>query len=211
VEVTELPLTGLREAPWNANRMDKAMLGRLEASVARYGVVENLVVRPVGPDTYEVISGNQRLRVLREAEVKCAPCVVVDLDDAHARLLAQALNHIGGEDDLGLRAELLRRVLETMPQEEVLAILPENARGLRALASLGQTNLSEHLETWEKARSARLRHLIFQLTDEQVRVVKEALARVMPQAKREHGASPNVRGTALHLICKAYLQQEAGR
>jgi ParB family chromosome partitioning protein len=191
--------------------MDKAMLGRLKASVTRYGVVQNLIVRPIGSDAYEVISGNQRLRVLREAEVKTAPCVVVHLDDAHARLLAQALNHIQGEDDLGLRAELLRQLLETMPQEDVLALLPENPRGLRALASLGQTDLAGHLQAWESARAARLRHLVFQLTEEQMGTVKEALARVMPQAKREHGASPNVRGTALYLVCNGYLQREASK
>ena len=208
MEVVDLPVASLKGAPWNPNVMNNAMLGRLRTSVARYGVVGNLVVRPIGPDTYEVISGNQRLKLYEEMGLKVAPCVILPLDDAHARLLAQALNRIRGEDDLGLRAQLLGAVLKDMPEGGVLALLPETADSLRALASLGQANLAEHLEAWERARAARLQHLVFQLTEEQMVVVKEALGRVMPQAKREHGASPNVRGTALYLVCKQYLERE---
>ncbi len=61
------------------------------------------MVRPIGNERYEVLAGNQRLRVLRELDVDSVHCVVVGLDDADARLLAQALNRIHGDDDLGLR------------------------------------------------------------------------------------------------------------
>ena len=70
----------------------------LRSSISKYGLVQNLVVRRIG-DKYEVLSGNQRLKLLREFNVKIVPGVIVDLDDAHARLLAQALNHIHGDDD----------------------------------------------------------------------------------------------------------------
>jgi ParB family transcriptional regulator, chromosome partitioning protein len=104
----DIPLDQLREASWNPNQMDGAMLERLRESLRRFDVVTNLVVRPLRGASYEVISGNQRLQVLRELGRESVPCAVVDLDDAHARLLAQALNRVQGEDDLGLRADLLR-------------------------------------------------------------------------------------------------------
>ena len=50
---------------------------------------------------------------------------VVNLDDTHAQLLAQALNHIGGEGNLGLKAELMREVLADLPEEQVLSALQE--------------------------------------------------------------------------------------
>ena len=46
MQVTDLPLGQLKEAPWNPNRMDSAMRDRLGESVRRYGLAENLVVRP---------------------------------------------------------------------------------------------------------------------------------------------------------------------
>src|SRR5438874_13112694 len=91
MELWSIPLALLIEAPWNANRMPAPLLAKLRRSVSEFGLVENLVARPHPhrPDLYEVLSGNQRLRVYRELDLDCAPVVVVDLDDAKARLLAQ--------------------------------------------------------------------------------------------------------------------------
>ena len=130
------------------------------------------------------------------------------MDDGHARLLAQALNHIHGEDDLGLRAELLREVMQIIPEEEVLAILPESLGSLKGMASLGQETVASYLQNWERARAVRLRNLIFKLTEEQLQSVETVVERVLPAAKRQRGISPNTRGTALYLICKSYLAQE---
>lgn len=188
--------------------MAGAMLDHLRESLRRYGLVENLVVRFLGDDTYEALSGNQRLKVLKELGYTFAPCVVVELDDAHACLLSQALNRIRGEDDLGLRAELIRQVLASVPQQEVLALLPETVSSLQALASLGQETMAQHLEAWQRAQAARLKHLQFQLTASQLATVEEALARVLPQARQTQGDSPNVRGTALYSLCKRFLEMD---
>lgn len=207
MHIVDLPLYQLKEAPWNPNRMDDAMQARLRESIRRYGLVENLVVRPDGRNCYEVLSGNQRLGILRELDITTVSCVVIGLDDAQARLLAQALNHIQGEDDLGLRAELLRQVLENVPETDVLAVLPETADTLKALAAMGQETIADYLQAWQDAQAARLKHLQFQLTATQLEVVDEALARIMPEAGRDLGESPNVRGTALFLLSKFYLEK----
>jgi ParB family chromosome partitioning protein len=208
MEIVDLPLDQLHEAPWNPNQMDPLIMARLRESISRYGLVQNLVVRTRPDASFEVLSGNQRLQLLRDLGRTTAPCVVVDLNDTHARLLAQALNRIQGEDDLGLRAELLRNVLTGMPQEEVLALLPETAQSLQALSSLGQQDMASYLEAWEKAQASRLRHLVFQLTPVQLEVVQEALKRMMPRAREKLDGSPNVRGTALYLLAKSYLGKE---
>ncbi len=208
MQIVELPLDNLKEAPWNANEMDLRMLDHLAESISRYGMVQNLVVRPLEDGTYEVLSGNQRLRVLRDRGKTTVPCMVINLDDTQARLLAQALNRVHGEDDLGLKAELVREVLDTRSREEVLALLPETAESLTELASLGQEALAEYLQGWQQAQQARLKHLQFQLTPAQLEVVEEALARFIPMARKSLGDSPNAKGTALFLLCSEYLQQE---
>ncbi len=85
------------------------------------------------------------LAVLKELGVDPAPCVVVEADDANARLLAQALNRIQGHDDLGLQAELVREVLQSLPPEEVLSLLPDTAQSLQALSALGQQTMADYL------------------------------------------------------------------
>ena len=64
MEVVELLIESLREAPWNANQIDAAMLQRLRSSILKYGFIQNLVVRRID-NGYEVLSGNQRLKLLR--------------------------------------------------------------------------------------------------------------------------------------------------
>ena len=137
------------------------------------------------------------------------PCIVVDLDDADARLLAQTLNRLQGEDDLGLRAELMRTILAELPEAEILKVLPETPESLRELSELGQQVLAEQLRAWQQAQSARLKHLQFQLTESQLEVIEEALSRMLPEARRNMGESPNARGTALFELCKAYLELQA--
>ena len=60
MEVIELPIEVLKEATWNANQIDEAMLQRLRSSILKYGFIQNLVVRHID-NGYEVLSGNQRL------------------------------------------------------------------------------------------------------------------------------------------------------
>jgi ParB family chromosome partitioning protein len=146
---------------------------------------------------------------LREFNVSKVPCVIVNLDDAHVRLFAQALNHIHGDDDLGLRAELIREVLKTIPEQEVLTILPDTMVGLKGMATLGQEAVAGYLQNWEKARAVRLRNLLFKLTSEQLLTVEAAIEQILPEARRQQGVSPNSRGIALYLICKSYLEKEA--
>lgn len=209
MKVIELPITRLTEAIWNPNHMDPAMLSRLRVSINRFGLVGNLVVRPLPEGLYEVLSGNQRLQVLTELGYTHLPCVVVDLDGSNARLLAQALNRIEGQDDLGMKAELVKEVLRTLPQSEVLSLLPETAESLQALTGLGQTEMAEHLRAWQKAQAARLRHLTFQLSGDQLELVEQALARALAGYVAREG-SPNRRGTALTNICRIYLDAIGG-
>ena len=206
MDVVDLPLGCLRAADGNPNTMDGIMRSRLRASIQRFNLVVPLVVRPSSEDAFEIIGGAQRLTVLRELCFTQVPCVIVEADDSEAKLLSQCLNRIAGEDDLGLRAELLREVLEELPQEGILALLPETSESLETLCSLGQEDIATYLQNWERAQVARLKHLQFQLTSDQLEIIEEALSLVMPVARQEQGGSPNARGTALYLLAREYLQ-----
>ena len=207
MRVIELPVDAVFEPEWNPNEMDAGMRSRLRRSIDRFGFLVPLVVRPIGKGRYETIGGAQRLSALKESGVSGVPCVVVESDDAEARLLSQVLNHVEGEDNPGLRAELVRGLLDEMPEEEVLDLLPDSADSLRALASLGTQYVAGHLTAWQKARSARLRRLQFQLTEPQLEIVQKALTHAVGGVTNDEG-SPNRRGTALTAICRAYIQSK---
>jgi ParB family chromosome partitioning protein len=208
MNVVDLPIRQLRPAEWNSNEVGPEMMARLRESISLFGLVENLVVRRSGEESYEVLSGNHRIEVLADTGKETVPCLVVDLDDAQARLLAQALNHIRGEDNPGIRAEVLRQVLESVPPYEVLRLLPETADGLQALVNLGEEDLATRLDAWQQAQSARLKLLQFRLTDAYSRVVHQAVDRALQQHREDQAGIPNARGAALYRICAHYLETE---
>ncbi|MFC1935654.1 ParB/RepB/Spo0J family partition protein [Chloroflexota bacterium] len=207
MKTVDLPIDALQEAPWNPNVMDADVRRRLQESLERFGLVQNLVVRPLDNGIYEVLSGSQRLKALREQGITTALCVVVVVDDANARLLSQALNHIHGEDDLGLRAELLRQVLKKIPEAQVLSLLPETVQSLASLAELGSEDLVAHLQAWEEAQAARLRHLTIHLSNDQLGIVEQALERAASYVTQESD-NPNKRGNAMFQLCKRYLEMQ---
>src|SRR5438105_636604 len=159
LKAQQAPLARLVEASWNANRVKPALLARIRRSLERFGVVENLVARPhpAGEGLLEVLSGNHRLRLLRELGHATAPVVVVDLDDAQARLLAQTLNRTRGQDDPQAYARLLDEVLREFSAREVAEFLPESEatidRVLRELA--GETAVEPAHARPEQPRSKR--------------------------------------------------------
>jgi ParB family chromosome partitioning protein len=207
MKTIEISLKMLRPSPWNPNRMDETVMSHLRESISRYGLVEPLVVRKVEESIYEVLSGNQRLKVLEEMDFESVPCVIVELDDARAMLLAQALNGLRGEDDLALKGALLKQILSSISEDEILSLLPETAESLKSLSTINEMDLAEHLQAWDKAQIARLRHMQLQFTDRQLEVVEEAVSSIIPKVKDESFGNPNTRGNAVFLLCKFYLDR----
>lgn len=135
-----IPLSQLRNAEWNANRVKPSTMEKIRTSIERYGVVENLVARPHPdePGAFEVLSGNHRLQIFRDLGLPSAPVVLVELDDAHARLLAQTLNRTRGDDDPEAYKKLLEDALAQLPAEDVLSVLPETEESVaKILGNLG--------------------------------------------------------------------------
>ena len=212
MELLDVPVDMLRPAQWNVNECDEGTLRRLGASLQRFGVVVPLVVRSVG-DAYEVLSGNQRLRVLREQGAATAPCVEVQADDARARLLAQTLNRLHGEDDLNKKAALVKDVLDAMSAEEAAAVLPDSAEALRGLASIREANpasLAEQVTGWAAVQHAKaeagLHVTSFSLSTDQKDAVERSVGLMLPRLGTTD--APNRRGVALAELCTEWA---AGR
>ncbi|WP_457668496.1 ParB/RepB/Spo0J family partition protein [Thiolapillus sp.] len=91
---------------------DEDRLRELADSIAAQGVVQPVVVRPAGDDTYELIAGERRWRAAQLAGLTEIPVVVRDVDDQAA--MAMGLIENIQRDDLNPleEAQALHRLLE---------------------------------------------------------------------------------------------------
>ena len=67
---------------------DQASLDELTASVREHGVLQPILVRPLGPQRYQLIAGERRWRASRQAGVPTIPAMVEDIDDDTALEIA---------------------------------------------------------------------------------------------------------------------------
>jgi ParB family chromosome partitioning protein len=136
---TEAAEPGLREVPIELiepgprqprTRFDPESLAALAASLSEAGVIQPLIVRPLGDGRYELIAGERRWRAAREAGLERLPVVIRDEDEA-GRLQTALIENMAREDlnpveearacaalveDLGLsKEEVARRVGRSRP------------------------------------------------------------------------------------------------
>jgi ParB family chromosome partitioning protein len=60
---------------------DEAALRELSASIKEHGVLQPILVRPLGENRYQLIAGERRWRATREAGLATIPALVEEIDD----------------------------------------------------------------------------------------------------------------------------------
>jgi len=138
-EWLDIPLGQLARADWNYKQDDEVMEARLLENMRRSGQIENLVVRRLGPDHYEVINGNHRLPVMTELGIDPARCFCVgEISQDEAVRLAIELNETRFATDPLRLAARLEELTEAFGREDLLTTLPFMDFQLDAYADLGR-------------------------------------------------------------------------
>jgi ParB family chromosome partitioning protein len=109
----KLPVDVLRRGRYQPRSdMRPESLQDLADSIRAQGVVQPIVVRPVGPNTYEIIAGERRWRAAQLAGLHEVPVVVRDVPDQAAMAMA-LIENIQREDLNPLEEALaLKRLIE---------------------------------------------------------------------------------------------------
>ena len=82
-----VPLSSLRASRFNPRRnFSESQLAELAASISERGLVQPLVVRPLGGsgDRYEIVAGERRWRAAQQADLHEVPVVIRALSDQEA-------------------------------------------------------------------------------------------------------------------------------
>ncbi len=56
-------------------------LDELAASIREHGVLQPILVRPLGPNTYQIVAGERRWRASRQAGLDTIPALIEEIDD----------------------------------------------------------------------------------------------------------------------------------
>ena len=84
-----LPVAQIEPHPDQPRRyFDEAALAELAASIAARGVIQPVVVRPIGANRYQLVAGERRWRAAQRARVHEIPAIVRQLDDREVTALA---------------------------------------------------------------------------------------------------------------------------
>jgi ParB family chromosome partitioning protein len=93
-----LPVESIRPGKYQPRtRMDQQALAELAASIRAQGLMQPLLVRPVGQDQYELIAGERRWRAAQLAGLAEVPVLVRDVPD-NAALAMALIENIQRED-----------------------------------------------------------------------------------------------------------------
>lgn len=96
--LTELPVEFLQRGKYQPRRdMDQEALQELADSIKAQGVMQPIVVRPLGDDRYEIIAGERRWRATQLAGLDKIPAVIRDVSDEAAIAMA-LIENIQRED-----------------------------------------------------------------------------------------------------------------
>lgn len=103
------------------HQFDEEALVALTASISEIGVLQPVLVRPTGPDSYELIAGERRLRAAKRAGLQNIPAIIRRVDDTGS--LEQAIVENLHREDLNPleEASAYQQLLEDFgfSQEEV--------------------------------------------------------------------------------------------
>jgi ParB family chromosome partitioning protein len=91
--VLYLPIGSIAPNPHQPRRaFPAAELDELSHSIAKVGILQPLTVRRMGDGSWELVTGERRLRAAALAGLKNVPCLVADVDDEMSSLLALVEN-----------------------------------------------------------------------------------------------------------------------
>ena len=97
-ELQMLPTHALQPGKYQPRtRMDPGSLEELAASIKAQGIMQPIMVRPVGADIYEIIAGERRWRASQIAGLVQVPCLVREIAD-EAALAMSLIENIQRED-----------------------------------------------------------------------------------------------------------------
>ena len=161
------------------SHMNQIALNELAESIKMQGIMQPIVVRPVGNMKYEIVAGERRWRAAKLANLSEVPILIKDIPDESA--LAMALIENIQREDLNAieEAKGIQRLIDEfgMTHESASQILGKSRTTVTNLLRL--LNLSEHVQKAlleGKIEMGHARAMLSLVASEQVMVCQKVIS-----------------------------------
>ena len=142
-ELRKLPLEWLQSGKYQPRKdMSQDALEELANSIRAQGVIQPIVVRPLGEQSFEIIAGERRWRASQLARLEVVPCLVKDVPDEAAVAIA-LIENIQREDLNAIEeAVALQRLLTEfeLTHQQVAEAVGKSRTTVTNLLRLNQLN-----------------------------------------------------------------------
>lgn len=89
LNIVKIPLEEIKPNPYQPRKeFDEESLNDLTSSIKSYGVLQPIVVRKSGKNSYEIIAGERRWRACKRAGLKEIPAIIKDAGDSETAVMA---------------------------------------------------------------------------------------------------------------------------
>lgn len=142
-ELRKLPVEWLQSGKYQPRKdMSQDALEELANSIRAQGVIQPIVVRPLGEQSFEIIAGERRWRASQLAQLEVVPCIVKDVPDEAAVAIA-LIENIQREDLNAIEeAVALQRLLTEfeLTHQQVAEAVGKSRTTVTNLLRLNQLN-----------------------------------------------------------------------
>ncbi len=142
-ELQKLPIEWLKPGKYQPRKdMSQDALEDLASSIRSQGVIQPIVVRQVGEQSYEIIAGERRWRASQLAQLDVIPCIIKDVPDEAAVAIA-LIENIQREDLNAMEEAIaLQRLLSEfeLTHQQVADAVGKSRASVTNLLRLNQLN-----------------------------------------------------------------------
>lgn len=137
VNYIELSIELLNEAKWNYKTDNEQLLQKLTSNLKRNGQIENIIVREIGEDQYEVVNGNHRLKAMKILGLTTVVCYNLGaISEKAAKRVAVETNETRFDTDNTQLSLVIKDILTEYDIQDLEATMPYEHFEIQNLAKL---------------------------------------------------------------------------
>lgn len=142
--VRRLIIAHIEPNPWNPNAMDEREFNLAVQFIREQGFIGSIVVRPKpkAKDRYQILDGEHRWRAAQECGLTEIPAVVLEVDDAAARVITYNMNQIRGTNDPRKTAQFFAELRDLLPDTDITAALDLSGPQLDVFIAIGTADFN---------------------------------------------------------------------